>query len=139
MKNIRNFAFICLCCFGNIRLIHRSISELQKDLKRRNKSVALLVMAERHSFVSVFLYQVPIRIQYLRSWTRGRISKINVGMLDFSDLIRHIDTSAWKSNTPPWLIDLIKSRNYKKYKNRGVNDNNQEITYLPAITTLSTH
>ena len=64
---------------------------------------------------------------------RGRISKINVGMLDFSDIIRHIDTSTWQANTPPWISDLVNSRNYKKNKDRVFNGKNQESTHLTAI------
>ena len=57
-----------------------------------------------------------------------------MGILDFNDLIRHIDTSTWQANTPQWLSNLIKSRSDKKHKYRGGNGNNQAITYLPDIT-----
>ena len=88
--------------------------------------MALLFMAEMKSFREVFQYQLHIRIQqYLRSCTRGRISRIKVVMLDLSDIISHLDTSTWQASTPPCLRDLIKSRNYNNHKDRGGNGNNQ--------------
>ena len=89
-----------MCFFGKNSLIYRSLSEIQKYLNRRNNSVKLILMEEMKSFREVFLYQLHTRIQkYLRSCMRGRIFKINVGILYFSDIIRNIDTSTCQANT----------------------------------------
>ena len=126
VETIRNFALIYMFCFGKNSLIHRSISGLQKYFNRRENSVVLIFMSERQTFGAVFLYKLPIRIQkYISSCKRGRISKIKVAMLYVSDLIRHINTSTWQENTPPWIRNLINSRNENKHKDRGRYCNNQ--------------
>ena len=61
-----------------------------------------------------------------------------MGILDFSDIIRHIETSTCQANTPPWLSNIINSGIENKYKYRGGHYNNQSSTHLPDITNQGT-